>query len=270
MPASALPEGSASHIRIKTRNAGLRSEDRTEALYTVAPVFRLAAPTLTGAVLLPLAAPSLGRFSARRKPRDTFWTSILAEGCRIAALLPEECSLSLPMEIQGKFPDDFLMRLADMIMAGGISAFQLELEFSESSLALESDDLFFTLAALRDQGMGLALSGFGAGTSSLTLLRDRSLSGLLTAIKLDRHLLLHEDPLQKEIGFTLVRNLVSLGRSLGLKTQIDGVDTAETLDFLKQVGCDEGRGKILGAPATVSRFLETYFQHPTGPEKKKT
>nr|WP_242011340.1 EAL domain-containing protein [Acetobacter fallax] len=184
---------------------------------------------------------------------------MLAQGCPVAATLPAHCRLALPIEHMDAIPEDLILQLTAALSESGVSAERLDLEFSESSLTADSDTLYYSLAALRDVGVGLVLSGLGTGVTSLTLLRDRVLGGLLTGLKLDRLLLLR-DPMHAEAGHVLARTIVKLGGDFGLTTRADGIDTQETLAFLQDIGCQEGRGSVLGKPQTLPLFVSSYFQ----------
>lgn len=195
---------------------------------------------------------------SRRRSREPVWAGVLAQACTVASMLPEECRLSLPIELSGPVPDDFVLHLVRAVTKAGIRIGKLDFEFSETCITPHSQAMYYSLAALRDHGAGLILAGLGTGTTSLTLLRDRVLAGLLTGIRLDRQIL-QRDPSHAGSGQSLARVLVSLGNDFGLSTRADGVDSQETLTFLKEIGCQEGRGSILGRPEPVPAFIASCF-----------
>jgi EAL domain-containing protein (putative c-di-GMP-specific phosphodiesterase class I) len=201
----------------------------------------------------------------RRRQKDPVWLPLISEGCRVATELPAGCRLALPVEATDAFPEDLLSHLADILARNPLEISKLDFEFTESSLAVDSEILIYSLAALRDAGAGLVLSGFGMGLTSLSLLRDRSFSGLLTAVKLDRHLFYHEDPAHLQAGQSIARAVVQLASDFGLDTRADGVDTPETLHFLQAIGCQEGRGNSLGKPQPLLDFLKN-----SGPVRSDT
>ncbi|MBB3883357.1 EAL domain-containing protein [Acetobacter oeni] len=240
------------------RAAPLRTEDRGSAAASLAPRFVLSTLTLAGADFLSEPTMAPGR-NIRRRPREPAWAVTLAQGCAVAATLPKHCRLSLPIDYPEAIPDDLILRLTQVLSQTDVSIERLDLEFGESSLAADTNTLCYSLAALRDAGVGLILSGLGTGTTSLTLLRDRVLAGLLTGIKLDRHLLLR-DPAHIEAGHVLTRTIVQLGSDFGLVTRAEGIDSQETLAFLREIGCQEGRGSLLGKPQPAPQFISSHFQ----------
>jgi EAL domain-containing protein (putative c-di-GMP-specific phosphodiesterase class I) len=110
-----------------------------------------------------------------------------------------------------------------------------------------------TLGSLRDLGVRIAMDDFGTGYSSLGYLQkfpfdtikiDQSFVGGLAA--------------QSEAD-AIVRAVVGLGRSLGMRTCAEGVETAAQLAFLQAEGCDEVQGYYLSRPLPapdIGRLLD--------------
>jgi len=109
-----------------------------------------------------------------------------------------------------------------------------------------------TLHALRNLGVRIAMDDFGTGYSSLSYLR----SFPFDKIKIDRsfvhELATHDD------SMAIVRAVAGLGRSLGICTTAEGVETDEQLTLLRSEGCTEVQGYLFSAPcpaADVERLL---------------
>jgi EAL domain-containing protein (putative c-di-GMP-specific phosphodiesterase class I) len=49
---------------------------------------------------------------------------------------------------------------------------------------------------------------------------------------------------------TVIKAVVDLGHSLGLLVTAEGVENAQTLEFLNTVGCDLAQGYFIGRPMT--------------------
>lgn len=252
-PASGRPE--TTH-RLASHTAGTHTRQRTEISFSIVPRFSLSTLTVVGGDLCSPPSLTSGRMTLRRRQKEPSWLPLLLEGCRMAAEFPPHCRLALPVETPEAFPVDLLDHLVTALSNQQLPASKLDLEFTEASLAVDSDVLIYSLAALRDAGVGLVLSGFGTGLTSLSLLRDRTLSGLLTDVKLDRHLFCHDDPTHLQAGQSIARAVVQLGIDFGLNTRAEGVDTAEILHFLQTIQCQEGRGNMLGKPQSPIDFLK--------------
>jgi len=100
-----------------------------------------------------------------------------------------------------------------------------------------------TLFSLRNLGVRIAMDDFGTGYSSLRYLR----SFPFDRIKLDRSFV--QDLADAEGGVVIVRAVVGLGRSLGIPTLAEGVETVDQLECLRAEGYDEAQGFHFGRPA---------------------
>jgi EAL domain-containing protein (putative c-di-GMP-specific phosphodiesterase class I) len=132
-------------------------------------------------------------------------------------------------------------QVAAALAASGLAPERLELGFSESTLIDCGLETVLRLSALRDLGVGLALDDFGAGWTSIALLRRLPLS----AIKLDRSLI---HALSTREGFGILRAVVDAGRALGLTVVADGIETELQRACLASFGCDQGQGDLFGSP----------------------
>ena len=123
---------------------------------------------------------------------------------------------------------------------------RLELEITES-LALSKDlRLMTVLNALRDLGVGLSLDDFGTGFSALGHIQRLPID----RIKIDRSFITEIALNQKSRA--VVEAMIRMAHGLGLKVLAEGVETVEQRKVLKELGCDELQGFLLGRPGTLS------------------
>ncbi|WP_022948379.1 putative bifunctional diguanylate cyclase/phosphodiesterase [Methylohalobius crimeensis] len=134
----------------------------------------------------------------------------------------------------------------------------LELEITESAAMLDIDHTAKILHQLKRLGIQLALDDFGTGFSSLNYLRRFPLHTL----KVDQSFI---RPIEKSPGNTaIVKGIISLGRSLHLKTLAEGIETPGQLAALQRMGCDEGQGYLFGKPMPAQEF-ERMLHRPRTP-----
>jgi len=106
------------------------------------------------------------------------------------------------------------------------------------------------LRRLKALGVQIAMDDFGTGYSSLSYLQ----SFPFDKIKIDRTFIANLDANRHSAA--IIRSVVSLGRSLDLPVLAEGVETADQVAFLRQEGCSEMQGYLIGRPAPIARYAE--------------
>jgi len=136
-----------------------------------------------------------------------------------------------------------------------LPACYFEIELTESVTAQNPVHAIATMNELNAKGIRLSIDDFGTGYSSLSYLKRFKVYKL----KIDQSFIrdISIDPEDREI----VKTIIALGKSLGLKTIAEGVETKEQLDFLKENGCDEAQGYYFSKPLNVTD-LEALLKHP--------
>jgi len=112
----------------------------------------------------------------------------------------------------------------------------IELELTESAVMLDPEKSAATLQALSAMGVHISIDDFGTGYSSLSYLRRFPLDKLKIDRSFIRDLMINPDDV------SIVRAIISLAHSLRLRVVAEGVETAEQLTFLRELGCDQYQG----------------------------
>ncbi|MET3664692.1 EAL domain-containing protein [Caulobacter sp. 1776] len=136
------------------------------------------------------------------------------------------------------FVDEMVATLAET----GARADVFMLEITETALLKDSDGVHEALRRLKRLGFRLALDDFGTGYASLAYLRRHPIDKL----KIDRSFV-SSIPGNSE-SMAVASAIVSLAKSLGLKTTAEGVETESQLNALIKLGCAEFQGFLLGRP----------------------
>lgn len=171
-------------------------------------------------------------------PQISAW--VLQEACRAAAAWPGDTVVSVDVAGGHIGYDGLLDQVAAALDASRLPPDRLEIEFSEADLTDCIDDPSLRLAALRDLGVGVALDEFGAGATSLSLLKRLP----LTAVKLDASML-RDLPASRE-DQAILRAIVQAAHALGLVTVAAGIETEDQRAMLADMGCDAGQGPLFG------------------------
>jgi diguanylate cyclase (GGDEF)-like protein len=150
-----------------------------------------------------------------------------------------------------QFADDLADMVERVLGETGLPAERLELEITETVLMRDSNANLETLRRLRERGVKIALDDFGTGFSSLGYLQRFPFS----KIKIDRAFI--SGLPDSEESQAIVRSVIGLGQSLGMRVTAEGVETPAQLAWVRN-GCDEAQGYLLSRPvpaADVPRVL---------------
>ena len=110
------------------------------------------------------------------------------------------------------------------------------------------------LSELRRLGVRISLDDFGTGYSSLGYLRAFPFDKL----KIDRSFV--HDLTNGTDSLAIIKAVIALGRSLGISTTAEGVETEEQLDLVRDEGCTEVQGYIFSPPLPASAIAELLSQ----------
>jgi diguanylate cyclase (GGDEF)-like protein len=171
----------------------------------------------------------------------------LQEACREAAGWQAPLRVSVNLSPAQFRPEhDLVGVIARALDAAGLPADRLEIEITESLLMSNAETALKTLTALSLMGVRVAMDDFGTGYSSLAYLWRFPFD----KVKIDRaftHGLGSDDKVA-----LIVRSIVTLAHSLGIRVNAEGVETTGQADLLRRLGCDELQGFLLGRPAPAA------------------
>jgi diguanylate cyclase (GGDEF)-like protein/PAS domain S-box-containing protein len=146
--------------------------------------------------------------------------------------------------------ESFLDSLATILTKSGLDPKLLNIEVTESALMERAKLGTPTLKILREKGVRVAVDDFGTGYSSLSYLRKLKVDSL----KIDQSFV--SEITTTPDNSTLVSAIIGMGRSLGLKVVAEGVESADTLAFLKAQNCDEAQGYFFSRPIPATQFAK--------------
>ena len=134
--------------------------------------------------------------------------------------------------------------VAQIIKETGVDARMMELELTETLLMENSEAAISKLRLLHDMGIQISIDDFGTGYSSLAYLKNLPIH----ALKVDQSFV---QDLATEANVVITKAIVSLAKTLKLKTIVEGVETEEQKTFMKSLGCDIMQGYFFGRPMTA-------------------
>jgi diguanylate cyclase (GGDEF)-like protein len=153
-----------------------------------------------------------------------------------------------------QFRDPMLLtKLTRIIRSSGLDPSNLELELTESMVMSNGEGGVTVLEKLKSIGVQIAIDDFGMGYSSLAYLKRFPID----ILKVDRSFI-HDIPAESS-DKKIVRAIIVMAHSLGLKVVAEGVETAAQLKFLRALNCDAAQGFFLYRPlpeAEVANVLK--------------
>jgi len=177
---------------------------------------------------------------------------VLNTACQKAKQLEASTGMAIPIAInvspkQFRQPN-FVEIVQDALIQSALRPELLELEITENIMIEDTPKFIETLQHLKKIGVKLSLDDFGTGYSSLSYLKDFPIDQL----KVDRAFVhaIEEDA----NNMAILKAIIILGQSLGLRVVAEGVETAFQFDFLKSVGCDEVQGYFFSKPIPEHQF----------------
>lgn len=143
---------------------------------------------------------------------------------------------------------DLAQVVACILEETALPAEYLELEITENLVLHDIEHVVPVLEDLGRLGVHLAVDDFGTGYSNLSYLKKLPVDRL----KIDRTFVrdIGSDPDDAAI----VRAVISLGQSLGIRVVAEGVENEEQLEFLAGNNCDEVQGFYFSRPLSDTAF----------------
>src|SRR5262249_49164689 len=111
-----------------------------------------------------------------------------------------------------------------------------------------------TLKRMKSHGIAISIDDFGTGYSSLSYLKVLPLD----ILKIDQSFV--RDIVTDDNDAAIVRAIIGLARSLGIKVIAEGVEVNHQLSFLNNNGCNYGQGYLFGKPLAPELFIEIVRQ----------
>jgi diguanylate cyclase (GGDEF)-like protein len=167
---------------------------------------------------------------------------VLRQACMDAAGWPQDVDVAVNLSpVQFKNPN-LVSSVKAALAASGLAPNRLELEITESVLLQNSETTLAVLHELRAFGVRISLDDFGTGYSSLSYLR----SFPFDKIKIDRSFV--SELATRDDSMAIVRAVTGLGKSLGIVTTAEGVETEAQFELLRREGCTQAQGYLFSQP----------------------
>ena len=166
--------------------------------------------------------------------------------------LPEDFSVSINLSTRSLLDESFHDEVVCALERAGVPANRVVFEVTETTIMADPARAHRLLTDLAAIGVRFAIDDFGTGYSSLASLKVLPVH----LLKIDKSFVLQMHEVANDA--TIVRSVIELGRTLGLRTVAEGVEVPEVWAQLGALGCDSAQGYLLArpmAPAQVRTWM---------------
>ena len=146
--------------------------------------------------------------------------------------------------VEQEIPD----KIIKMLKAHDLPSSCLEVELTESVMAAQGSQTLDILNRLKEIGLTISIDDFGTGYSSLSYLKTFPVD----VVKIDRFFI--KDILTGQKDESIVKAMISMAHSMGMKVVAEGIETWEQFEVLHRMGCDYGQGFLFSPAVTQDEF----------------
>ena len=139
-------------------------------------------------------------------------------------------------------------RIVARVDAAGLPKGSLKVEITESQ-ALNYDMVEKVISLCHDHGIKVALDDFGTGHSHLTHLHKLEFDTMKVDQAFSRSMLEHPR------SMAIVKAIVAMGKAIDADIVVEGIETEEMLQALRELDCDYAQGYLIGKPQTLEELL---------------
>ena len=150
------------------------------------------------------------------------------------------------------YRENYQEELCSILNKYNIPAFLISLEILEGLAIDNIEELNKRLMKLKEIGFKISMDDFGTGYSSLNTLAKLAID----EVKLDRGFLIEAAGEDGQKTRLIMEGIVELSKKLSISTVIEGIETGDDVQFVKQIGCDQGQGYFYRCPVSAEIFTK--------------
>ncbi|MBQ3558638.1 MAG: EAL domain-containing protein [Agathobacter sp.] len=179
------------------------------------------------------------------------------ETCRLQAQMKQKGIQTVPISINVSrahfYGSELQNKLRELIQKYNLETSDIELEITESICGEDSGNIYDLIRELQNEGFKIAMDDFGSGYSSLNMLKEMPLD----IIKMDLKFLDGEEAKSRLI----LKALIEMAQSMGLKVVVEGVEILSQVEFLRQFQDCYLQGYYFSRPVVAETFEEMVEQN---------
>jgi len=181
--------------------------------------------------------------------------TLLSKALIAANQWPSDIRLSFNLSAHDINAPDGVAGIASVLMASGFDPSRLDFEITETAVIGNFNQAKAAMNRLKSLGCGISLDDFGTGFSSLSQLHALP----LTKIKVDRSFVTSIQ--DRPASYKIVKSLLTLSQDMDIGCIVEGVETIEELNALRDMGARQVQGFYYSRPLS-EKALTVYFETP--------
>ncbi|MET0787453.1 MAG: bifunctional diguanylate cyclase/phosphodiesterase, partial [Paenisporosarcina sp.] len=163
--------------------------------------------------------------------------------------------VAINISVKQMMHPDFMNDIKSIIEETNISPSSLMFEITETVAVQNSELATVLLTELYEYGVQTALDDFGTGYSSLSILKLLPIQH----VKVDRSFLIIMEN-EGEKSQIILQGILDIAKNLGMTTVMEGVETDEQLNLLKEMGAQKIQGFLISRPVVAELAIKLLDQ----------
>jgi EAL domain-containing protein (putative c-di-GMP-specific phosphodiesterase class I) len=177
---------------------------------------------------------------------------VLRKACADAAKWPNNVSVAVNVSTIQFRKQGLTQTVIAALAASGLPAHRLEIEITETVILEDSNEIRATLHQLHELGVQIVMDDFGTGYSSLSYLRKFPFD----KIKIDAFFI--RGLSDGSDSSTIVEAITKMATTMKIATVVEGVETQQQLEKVRDWGCTEMQGYLFSRPKPIEEILPMF------------
>lgn len=170
--------------------------------------------------------------------------------CQDISRYPMNVPVAINVSAREFHQRSFADSLAGIVRDSGHNPEEISVEITESAVFADLDESREIVRRIRNHGIGVALDDFGTGFSSLSLIRELSVS----CLKIDGSFM--RDVCTNATDRAIVETIIDLAHRMNLDVVAEYIESEDQAALMRELGCIKGQGYLFGAPMKPAEILE--------------
>ena len=172
--------------------------------------------------------------------------------------------VSVNLSVKDLLRDDLYQKISSILGKYKLAPQYLDVEITESVALVNAEQSIQLLDSLKEMGISISLDDFGTGYSSISHLTSLPVD----IVKIDQSFIRKVNTPSshktadgpKYDNRLIIENIIRLARSFNLTSVVEGVETIEQLNLLREFDCDLIQGYLLSRPVTAEELTPVIAQ----------